>query len=141
MSALEAAFALARQALGVDDLVALLPLGDHVEHDLGRILEIGVHDDDRLARGAVHAGGDRDLVAEIARQLDEAVAAVGARLGLEDDGAGVARSVVDEDRLGGRVERIEEGVEPAQQDRQDGFLVEDGDDQRIDGSHGGAGLL
>ena len=95
---------------------------------------------DRLARGAFHAGGDRDLVAEIARQLDEAVAPVGARLGLEDDRAGVARSVVDEDRLGGRVERVEQGVEPPQQHRQDRFLVVDRHDQGIDGSHGGASL-
>ena len=47
--ALERALAVARQPLGVDDLEALLPFGDHVEHDFGRVLQVGVHDDDRLA--------------------------------------------------------------------------------------------
>ena len=35
--------------------------------DFGRILQIGVHDDDRAAGGVVEPGGDRDLMAEIAR--------------------------------------------------------------------------
>jgi hypothetical protein len=138
--ALEAALALARQPLGVDDLVALFPLGDHVEDDFGRVLQVGVHDDDRAAHGVLHARGDRDLVAEIARQLDEAITLVGAGLGFEDNRPGVAGPIIDEDHLGGRVERVEQRIQPPQQNRQNGFLVVDRQDQRIDGAHGGAGL-
>ena len=78
---------MSRDALGVDDVVALLPFGDHLEHDFGRVLQIGVHDDDRAAGGVIEPGRDRDLMAEIARQLDEPVALVGARLGLDHDRA------------------------------------------------------
>ena len=64
---LEAAFAAARRALGANDVIALLPSGDQRMDDFGRILQIGVHDDDRAAGGVVEPGGDRDLMAEIAR--------------------------------------------------------------------------
>jgi hypothetical protein len=66
---LEPAFALTRGALGGDDVVALLPFGDHFQDDLGRVLQIRVDHDDRTARGVIEPDGDRDLMAEIARQL------------------------------------------------------------------------
>ena len=74
--------------------------------DLGRVLQVGVHHDDRAAGGVVEPGGDGDLMAEIARQLDEPIAPIGARLGFDHDRAGIVRSVVDEDRLARRVEGI-----------------------------------
>ena len=137
---LEAAFTLARQPLGIDDVEALFPFGDHIEDDFGRILKVGVHHNDRVAFRPVHAGGDGDLVAEIARQLDVAIALVRARLGFANDGARIARAVVDENRLGGRIELVEQGVEPAQQNRQHRLFVVDGDDERIDRFHEGARL-
>ena len=88
---LEPAFALTRGALGRDDVVALLPFGDHLQDDFGRVLQIRVHHDDRAAGGVIEPDGDRDLVAEIARQLDQPVALVGARLGLDHDRARIAR--------------------------------------------------
>jgi hypothetical protein len=65
--ALEPAFALTGGALGGDDGVALHPFGDHLQDDLGRVLQIPVHHDDRPASGMIEPDGDRDLVAEIAR--------------------------------------------------------------------------
>ena len=43
--ALEPAFAGARQAARIDDVVALLPFGDQLLDDFGRVLQVGVHDD------------------------------------------------------------------------------------------------
>jgi hypothetical protein len=40
--------------------------------DLGRILKVGVDQDNGVTFGVVEAGGNRDLVAEIARQADNA---------------------------------------------------------------------
>jgi hypothetical protein len=131
----ESAFALSRKALGVDDLIARFPFGDHFEHDLGRVLQIGVHDDDGLAGCALHAGRDRDLMAEIARQPHEAVARIRARLGLEHDRARIARAVVDEYDFRRAIEAGEQGVQTMQQHRKNRFLVEDRHDQRINGSH------
>jgi hypothetical protein len=87
----------------------------------------------------IEPAGDCDLVAEIARQLDQPVTLVGARLGLDHDCARIGRSVVDDNNLARRVERLEQGVEAPQQDRDDGLLVEDGHDEGINISrrHGG----
>ena len=109
--------------------------------DFGRILQIGVHDDDRAAGGAIESGGDRDLMTEIARQLDEPVAPVVASLALDHDRARVLRSVVDDDHLARRVERIEQGVEAPEQNRDDGLFVVDRHDEGIGGRDGGAVLV
>ncbi len=109
--------------------------------DFGRILEIGVHDDDRAAGSAIESGGDRDLMAEIARELDEPIATVGPRLALDHDRARVARSVVDDNHLAGRVERVQESVEALEQNRHDRLLVEDRHDEGISRRHGGAVLV
>ncbi len=37
-------------ALGVDDVVAVTPLGEHLDEQLGRVLEVAVHHDDGVAR-------------------------------------------------------------------------------------------
>ena len=86
---------------------------------------------DRVALRRVHAGGDGDLVAEIARQADIAEARVALGERLQHDGAGIAAAVVDEDRLRRSVKPGEQQVEPAQQHRQNGFLVEYRDDDAV----------
>ena len=82
-------------------------------------------------RGDVHAGGDRDLMAEVARQPHVAVARIVLGLGGENDRAGIDAAVVDEDRLGRAVEAVHEGVETPQQERQHGFLVVDRNDDGV----------
>ena len=74
--ALEPRLALADVAHRVDDVVALAPARGELEDDLGRILEVGVEHDHRVARREVDAGGERDLVAEVAREPDEPEARV-----------------------------------------------------------------
>ena len=66
---LEPRLAVALLADRVDDVVALAPARGELEHDLGRVLQVGVEHDHRVARGQVDAGGQRDLVAEVPREL------------------------------------------------------------------------
>ena len=68
---LEHGLAGAGAAHGIDDVgLARLHLGDHLGEQLGRVLQIGVDDQDALARAQVEPGGQRELVAVVARQVD-----------------------------------------------------------------------
>jgi hypothetical protein len=58
-------------------LEALAPAHDHLLDHLGRILKIGVHDDDRFSLGAVDPRGDRHLVAKVPRERQHLVARLG----------------------------------------------------------------
>ena len=73
---LEARLAFALLADGVDDVAAGPPVVEHERDQLGRILEVGVEHHDRVASRMVEAGGQRGLMAEVARQLDHAHARV-----------------------------------------------------------------
>ena len=57
----------------MDDVVSLAKASEHVCHDFRRILQIGVHDHDRIAPRVVEAGGDRELVPEIAGKRNEPI--------------------------------------------------------------------
>src|SRR3954454_22776072 len=96
--ALECTLTRARQAAGVDDLEALLPFCDHLADDLRRILQIGVHHDDRFSGSHVHSGCDRDLMAEIARKTDIAVTRIIPNKGLQNNGAAICAAVVNKYR-------------------------------------------
>ncbi len=54
-------------ANGVNDLLASLSLTDKFQDQIGRVLQVGVHGDDRRAAGRLHAGGQGRLMAEVAR--------------------------------------------------------------------------
>ena len=91
----EKCLALAGQALAVHDLVALLPALEHAGDHLGRVLQVRVDDDDRIAPGHVHAGGDGDLVAEVARKVDELQARVRLAERAQDGQGAVPAPIVD----------------------------------------------
>ena len=67
---LEARLALALLAHGVDDVAAGAPVIEHLRDQLGRVLQVGVEHHDGVAAGVVEPGGQRRLVAEVARQVD-----------------------------------------------------------------------
>ena len=96
---LEAALAPAFVADGVHDLGAEAPLADQLGDQLGWVLEIGVDDDHRVAAGAVQPGGDRHLMAEVARQGDDADPRVGVGERRQLGVRAVGRTVVDVDDL------------------------------------------
>ena len=96
-----------------DHVEALAPPRCHLQDDLRGILEIGVHDDHRIAGGDVHAGGDRDLVTEVPGKTKDLEARIGLPRGHHQLVAAVAASIVDEDDLRGPVESVEQEREPA----------------------------
>ena len=96
---LEGGLALALLAHHVDDVGALAPLGDHVGDQLGRVLQVGVDHRDGVADGVLEAGGQRRLVAEVAREVHDAHARVGGGEPVEDLGRAVGAAVVDDDQL------------------------------------------
>jgi len=64
---LQPRLAFAGEPPAVDYVVAFLPTLDHLADDFGRILQIGIHHDNRIAGRRVHSGADCNLMAEISR--------------------------------------------------------------------------
>ena len=58
-------FALALEALAVDDIAALLPAPHHHRDELRRVLQIHIDDDPRSALCRVHTAGHRGLMAKV----------------------------------------------------------------------------
>src|SRR5690606_16475611 len=129
---LEERLALALAAHAVDHVEAAAGLLEHLRHDLGRILEIGVEHDDPVALGSIEPGGDRDLMPEVPRERDELVAALALAHRHEERARPVLRAVVDEHDL----PRVPDGRQPpeelpetALELRNRLFLVVDGNDK------------
>ncbi|GAA3489071.1 hypothetical protein GCM10018987_31540 [Streptomyces cremeus] len=76
--------AVARPGAAGDDLVVSPYVqGDHAGDELGRVLEVGVHDDDRVAARVPQAGEHGRLLAEVAAEGDVPGAGVVTREGPE----------------------------------------------------------
>ncbi|MNR61102.1 hypothetical protein D3C85_1827470 [compost metagenome] len=56
---------MALKPLGINHLIALFPLGDHLQNDLRRVLKIRINYNHRLPLGIIHPGRNGDLMAEI----------------------------------------------------------------------------
>ena len=119
---LEARLALALAPLGDDDVRALAPARDQVGDELGRILEIAVDHHHRVAARVVEPGGQRQLVAEGPRQVQDADAGIALGELVEDRGGGVRRAVVDDHDLVGEVP--ERGRDASAELGGEPFLVE-----------------
>jgi len=112
----------------------------HVAEQLGRILQIGIDDQDLFAGAQIEPGGQRELVAMVARQVDRDQPRVDGGEALHHRPAVVARAVVDEedfivvaDRRPGRardagMEQVETG----------GLIVAGDDDGQSGTMHGRA---
>ena len=77
------------RAQAEDHGIALAPARDEGLDQLGRVLQVGVHDDGRTPAGMVQPGGDRDLLAEVPAERDGAVAR-GRHRGADAAGASVS---------------------------------------------------
>ena len=95
----------------IDDVPALAPARDEIREDLGRILEIRVHDDDAGTGGEVQAAGDRDLMAEVARQRDAFQARIEFVKTTKHLAGTVYAPVVDEDDF----PRLADGIQSARE--------------------------
>jgi hypothetical protein len=126
---LEPGLARAHVANRVDDVIAFAPLLRELENHLGGVLEIGIEDDHRFADGEVDARGQRDLVAEVPRQLHELEARISCS-DLEHELVGaIGAPIVDENRLRLRIEGIHQRSEARGQQLDYSFLVVGGDDE------------
>ncbi|MPN02758.1 hypothetical protein SDC9_149974 [bioreactor metagenome] len=67
---LKQGFALALEALAVDDVRAVFPHLDHLRNQLRRVLQIDVDDDQSTALCRIHTAGHRELVAKVAGERE-----------------------------------------------------------------------
>ena len=114
-----------------DDFGAVAPRGDHFRDQLGWILEVRIHGDDRVGSAGVRETGRKGgLKTEIPRELDELEARIpGALSPHEFDGA-VAAAVVDQDGApGAAMAGVKERREPHEEFGQHGRFIEDGHDE------------
>jgi hypothetical protein len=97
---LEDRLALAPAADGIDDIGLLgLHRPAHVAEQFGGILQIGVDDQDLVARAEIEARGQRQLMAMIARQVDGHEMGVVGGKPLHHRPAAIPRPVIDEQQL------------------------------------------
>ena len=95
----ELGFALAVGTHGIDDFIALAPFFDHARDRLRRVLQIGVHHDHGVALGKVGPGGNGDLMAEVAAEI-EILTRGSLRVQIEQQRERtVAAAVIDADQL------------------------------------------
>jgi hypothetical protein len=112
------------------DLVPLLPRLDDPPQVLRVVLEIGIHQDDRVARGVVDPCRQRGVLAEVPRQAErDDPRVLGAQLREPFEGE-VRAAVVDEDELEVERQRVAEGRQLPVQGLEDRLFVEDRDDDR-----------
>jgi hypothetical protein len=107
----------------MDDLAATLPGRNEVRYGVGRVLEIGVHRDDRSAAGVTEAGPERILMAEVPAEPHAVNPTV---LSVElDDGAPriVGAPIVRHDQLPGAAEALHDRDKPGVQLRDIPALV------------------
>ena len=91
----------------------------HGPEQFGRVLQIGIDDEDRLPATQVEPGGQRELVSVVARQVERDEVRVDAGELRHDRPATVARPVVDQDDLVIFADHCERGVgQPRMQRRQ-----------------------
>jgi len=135
---LEAALARAPMARGIDDIVAGAEALDERADQLGRVLQVAVHQHHRVAARRVDAGRRRDLVTEVARKGDHPQVRIAFERVQQQPACGVAAAVVDGDhfvgcgRIGQRRHHI---GDPAQQLRDiAGFVIERHDDAQAIGA-------
>ena len=75
------------------------PSRHHLRDAFGRILQVGIHGDDRLAPGVGQAGGDGGLKTEVAAELEQHKARVPPRVAPDQFRRAVPAAVVDEQGL------------------------------------------
>ena len=122
----------------VDHVGAGLPAGDHRGDQLRGVLEIGVDHRHHVPHGVLEAGGERGLVAEVAREVDHPHAGVLGGHAIQQLGGGVGGAVVDEQQLEGVVR--DGGARAAHEALDELLLVVDGGDYAEQGGGAGRGV-
>ncbi|MNE59176.1 hypothetical protein D3C80_1542550 [compost metagenome] len=126
---------MALKPLGVDNLIALFPLCNHLQDNLRRVLKIGINNNYRLPFSIVHPGGNRDLMAEIAgevNQLDIRVTAADPAYNLS---CAVTAAIIDEDQLVGITTFVHNLLETLIRMLNDFLLIVHRDNYTVSGFH------
>ena len=103
---------MARSALAIDHVVAILPRRHHARNHLGRILKVGVDHDHSGADCMVKSRGGGDLLAKIARQIDHGCVRIGCMQPFKDDQRLVGTAVIDIDDLPGIRQSVHHPAQP-----------------------------
>jgi len=108
--------------------VAGLPLLDQGGDQFGRILQVGVDHHHRVAGGGIEPGGQRRLLAEVARQLQRAGPRIGFKQGGDDRPGVVGAAVVDVQHAAIERQLIHDRTQALVERAQHGGFVVGGDD-------------
>ena len=123
------ALAGALAAHGIDHVIAFAPFGHHPGDHLGRMLEIGVDGNHRIAGGVGQARGQGRLLAEIAREDQQLDAGIGFVPDLQLGDAVILAAVVDADHLESFAGLLEHRDQPGEETVDiEGFVVDGNDD-------------
>ncbi len=131
---------LAAHAEGVDEVIALGEERHHLGDLLRGVLQVGVEGDEPIAARVGQAGGDRRMLAEVARELHQHQLRMERLLGPHQARSAIARAVVDADHLPAHGQRPAYREEAAEERRYVALLVVHRDDHReLDGVVAGGG--
>src|SRR5262249_53145665 len=83
----------------IDHIRSRAPSVDQVENDVGRVLQVGVERDHRVAACDLIAAGERGLMAEVPAERDGADAGIGLREVEDGDPAAIGAAVIHQDGL------------------------------------------
>ena len=108
-----------------------MPEPCHLEHDFRGVLQVGVHHDHGVAFGQVHAGGDGNLVAEVAGEVHHLEPRVEPVDPLHHHVAAVPAAVIHEQHLRLTVEPIQKAGQTAVKVGKRRLLVVHGDDDGV----------
>jgi hypothetical protein len=120
----------ARHPLAVDDRGAALPAVDETGDQGGRVLQIGVHQDDGVAGCISEAGRERDFLAEIAAERNCPEATVFRVKGAQSVKRAIGGAVIDEKDVPIDIDAGKHGAQALDQRIEAGFLVEHRNDDR-----------
>ena len=116
------------------DIGALFPCFDEARDELGRMLEIGIERDNRIAFGVVYAGGRRGFLAEVPREIKNAHPNIRMRIleRIERLEGRIRTAVIDKENFERRVGECfsENFQDPIKQDREVSRFIMNGNDER-----------
>ncbi len=137
-SDLEGALASARAPDRIHDVVPLAPLANECVHELGRILQVSVHQHDGVASRDLDARGRGELVPEVSRQVHQHDVPAPAHLVADRRQRAVGAAVVDQDDLEieGVAQALRHAGDALEQRRDVALLVIERNDEAQDGTRG-----
>lgn len=67
----EPGFSFSAEAPPIDNVRSFFPFPEHLRDEFGRVLHVGIQDDDGIPGGRIQPGSDGDLLPEVAGQVND----------------------------------------------------------------------